>query len=235
MHDPMTVAFEIRRPWPTKKDKTYYPSILTIWHVDPESDGSDDSCDWFGRNLTPAAKALVEEMARWEQDWPYYFTAPAAVTNPKYPTLRSIGPGDCMGFVLSIFIAAAWRLERRELSGRDIRNAIHVSVMDGDNLQRVFADPERPQDAFRFSISAYLRGRRPWYKHPRWHLHHWRVQWHFGQTLHRYLLSRCAKCGRGFPWGYSPIGPWNSPKRHWWQGEKGVMHHECSNDSVRPQ
>lgn len=38
MHDPMTVAFEIPRPWP----------LVTVWHVDPERDGTDDSCDWFG-------------------------------------------------------------------------------------------------------------------------------------------------------------------------------------------
>ena len=45
MHDPMTVAFEIR--WPgTKK------LFITIWHVDPETDGTDDSCDWFGHRKT---------------------------------------------------------------------------------------------------------------------------------------------------------------------------------------
>lgn len=52
MHDPMTVAFEIRSPIPrgrlTPAERRYYPSLITIWHVDPEADGSDDSCDWFG-------------------------------------------------------------------------------------------------------------------------------------------------------------------------------------------
>jgi hypothetical protein len=227
MHDPMTVAFEIRRPWPSKKDRTYYPSLFTIWHVDPETDDSDDSCDWFGRNLTPKAKELVKEMVDWDAKFPYYFTAPSSVLNPTYPTLRSIGAGDCLGFVLSIFITAAWRLERRDLSVRDIRNAVSLAVSNGDNLQHSFANWKEPHDAIRFAISAYLRGRRPWYRHPRWHVYHWRIQWHFGQTLHRWLFSRCATCGRRFPWGYSPIGPWNSPKRKWYQGEAGVTHHEC--------
>jgi len=55
MYDPMTVAHEIKRPWPQKvksldpKGWRYFPAILVIWHVDPETDGSDDSCDWFNR------------------------------------------------------------------------------------------------------------------------------------------------------------------------------------------
>src|SRR6266446_7188099 len=66
MHDPMSVAFEIRFPLKRKpknefelraygkgwqKDRRVVPrsAIVTIWHVDPECDGSDDSCDWFHR------------------------------------------------------------------------------------------------------------------------------------------------------------------------------------------
>jgi hypothetical protein len=60
MHDPMTVAFEIRYPWRHYRkrerrnafDKSYRASFITIWHLDPESDGSDDSCDWFGARKT---------------------------------------------------------------------------------------------------------------------------------------------------------------------------------------
>ena len=55
MHDPMTVAFEIRYPWRKYGDngrsdfeRNYRESFITIWHVDPEKRGSDDSCDWFG-------------------------------------------------------------------------------------------------------------------------------------------------------------------------------------------
>ena len=55
MHDPMTVAFEIRYPWRDKPSKTwpkgYHHSFITIWHKDPESDGTDDSCDWSGRKF----------------------------------------------------------------------------------------------------------------------------------------------------------------------------------------
>jgi len=53
MHDPMTVAFEIKRPWPAPPfaDTTwrYWPALVTIWHVDPERHGDENSCDWFNR------------------------------------------------------------------------------------------------------------------------------------------------------------------------------------------
>lgn len=48
MHDPMTVAFEIKSPF--RKKSSIRPSgwwrdtLITIWHVDPCSDGTDDSC-----------------------------------------------------------------------------------------------------------------------------------------------------------------------------------------------
>jgi hypothetical protein len=74
MHDPLTVAFEIRRPWPyvRKRERRegearwqvrlawgnsyfspfvyllgrqlYFPALITVWHRDPEKGGDDDSC-----------------------------------------------------------------------------------------------------------------------------------------------------------------------------------------------
>ena len=53
MHDPMTVAFEVKYPWRDKSSGTtklfpkgYRRTFITVWHVDPETDGSDDSCGW---------------------------------------------------------------------------------------------------------------------------------------------------------------------------------------------
>ena len=78
MHDPLTVAFEIRYPWlaysPEERaarpdsqfTQTYRAPFITVWHVDPEKDGTDDSCDWFNRKrpLGPLEKALQE--ATWD-------------------------------------------------------------------------------------------------------------------------------------------------------------------------
>lgn len=57
MHDPLTVAFDIAIPMFWKKRETYGRSrlhLITIWHKDPELDGSDDSCDWFSKRWNRA-------------------------------------------------------------------------------------------------------------------------------------------------------------------------------------
>ena len=74
MHDPMTVAFEIKYPWrkyrgpqPNNFLSNYRESFITIWHIDPERDGSDDSCDWFGSRFTRENgwyPATIEEFER---------------------------------------------------------------------------------------------------------------------------------------------------------------------------
>lgn len=51
MHDPLTVAFEIE-----------WPIHITIWHKDPEKDGTDSSCMhriWY-RKLNSREKALSQ-------------------------------------------------------------------------------------------------------------------------------------------------------------------------------
>jgi hypothetical protein len=69
MHDPMTVAFEIRRPWPQirtphkprpfkigftcfwyiGKHELYWPGLITVWHVDPSGYDSNEDCPYSGR------------------------------------------------------------------------------------------------------------------------------------------------------------------------------------------
>lgn len=74
MHDPQTVAFEIRSPIRRKPDrffpKGYRPPLVTIWHVDPERDGSDDSCGWFirGRHLAEKDRELARYLIENDHD-----------------------------------------------------------------------------------------------------------------------------------------------------------------------
>lgn len=67
----------------------------------------------------------------------------------------------------------------------------------------------------------------------RFHVHHWSLQVHPHQRLRRKLLTRCEWCGgrssKGDPVNVSH--QWDKTKVHWWQGEKGLFHQDCS--SVR--
>lgn len=50
MFDPMSVQFEIKRPWPKRvdwgKSKRYWPPIITVWHKDPCQGDNDNTCGW---------------------------------------------------------------------------------------------------------------------------------------------------------------------------------------------
>lgn len=226
MHDPMTVAFTVPRPWPhikrppNGKRHVEWPAMITIWHVDPETDGSDDSCGWARPPLSDADKTLAAEIADWDARWPYYF-------------VQRAGPGDTVALVFSLFQTFAWRLERRRLSARDLRCVFELAATESDNVQRLFRPDESPHDrrrTIRLMLAHYRALRRPWWRQPRWHVHHWRIQWHFGQTLRRYLLTRCARCGRRFAWGEAPVSEsWDPERDPWWRGERGLRHSTCRN------
>jgi hypothetical protein len=64
----------------------------------------------------------------------------------------------------------------------------------------------------------------------RLHVHHWRIQIRPLQALRRRLLTRCTWCG-----GRSVKGDqvnvshqWNRSRGHWWRGERGLFHMDCS-------
>lgn len=62
MHDPLSVAFEVRNPFGKKRGLgtyVYRPPLLTIWHRDPCKGGSDDSCDWFYRHIDKATREYL--------------------------------------------------------------------------------------------------------------------------------------------------------------------------------
>ena len=59
MHDPKTVAHEI---------KLLGHYFITIWHVDPETDGTDDSCGWPWPKLTAKERAYAEALITNEHD-----------------------------------------------------------------------------------------------------------------------------------------------------------------------
>lgn len=62
-----------------------------------------------------------------------------------------------------------------------------------------------------------------------WHVHHWSIQIHPLQKLHRWLFERCEECGRRYPWGYAPVThQWNQPRGPWFRVTRRAYHHQCS-------
>jgi hypothetical protein len=56
VHDPLVVAFQIKRPWPDGGYKTatghrrrHWPAMVTIWHREPGGHDSGTLCKWNGK------------------------------------------------------------------------------------------------------------------------------------------------------------------------------------------
>lgn len=256
MHDPMTQAFVLRYPWFRRVkfgNGRYHDEFITIWHVDPEKDGSDNSCDWHGsRSLTSGERDWLRKEGEGEHN--FFFRGilkrderpdGALVENDR----DERWPGGMVGasafeVLYGIATILLWRMPpggkkgatplcHRRLSGWRMHRALAAAVPTlfglvchpSDNLHRMIAEARACDDAGRkamgdlfIAVARNLRREsRPWWRHPRWHIHHWSVRVHPWQNLVRWATRRCAACGRRFPWGYAPIYDSN-----------GYHHHRCS-------
>lgn len=242
MHDPSTQAFRICWPWfRTTKLKTlsfrsWVPAI-TVWHHDPERKGDDDSCGWFIRTRHCDKEKLQKIRKRFEDDWDRTWTS-----TPEEPgeTARTYFRGyfcpngdphmSVPGIILNlVFLAAFEHFGNRKKAIKFCQSTLAEIMLFAENptdslfdtVTRTFADGEpyserrrneRLDELTGIIYSWILRSLRPWYRHPRWHIHHWQLQIHAWQWLKRGLLDRCCKCGKGFAFGSSCIGDWDGTK-----------------------
>jgi hypothetical protein len=88
MHDPMVVAFEIRRPWPRRSDgppfkgerwsirpgsafwtlagrRWWFPPLITVWHVEPGGKDSGEVCPHYRRWQKPDGTWTSEMLNGW--------------------------------------------------------------------------------------------------------------------------------------------------------------------------
>lgn len=258
MHDPMTLAWSIKSPIKRKSKlfpKGYRNSLIDIWHVDPEKDGTDDSCGWFMRSRHGDAKTFERIVKAFELDWDRVFESDSGKTyNCGYFLPEASGAGmpnmGVSAIVLNLFFIAAiehfkvdgtsnWKKARKWMQ-RNLFDILIFAENPSDSLRdsiiRKWGNDTKREDRIRQIASCIyawiLRETRPWYRHPRWHVHHWRLQIHFTQNLKRWLFSRCAGCGKGFKWGYSVCtNQWDNPGPQWFKSERGVYHDGCIQDS----
>src|SRR5690349_2182370 len=104
--------------------------FFEVWHRDPETDGSDDSCGWARPKLNGAERKLAKEFADWERRFPYFVRKVS-----KQPGgVPAVNPGTALALTLAAFSMIAWRLDRRRsLSASDIAYATAIACSHGDN------------------------------------------------------------------------------------------------------
>lgn len=243
MHDPQVVAFEIKAPWFRRwaNGEKYHPTLVTIWHVDPEKDGSDDSCGWSFPKLTKAQRKRIKDWAWHEGHYPHFLREESKEWTGSIAEVESLYRGvvmltaRCIGLRMSFDEASAYTVERVHNGGVDgvSRNFCWLPGWHCNGKDH----HEKRSDHFAGIMAGIardlLRRRRPWYRHPRWHVHHWKLQIHVTQQLKRWLFSRCASCGGRFTYGYSPTShSWYGTGPRWFRSERDVHHSECAGRNV---
>lgn len=244
MHDPKTVAHEIFGPrgWLHKRrrDKSdsydwndprfsYLGPVVVVWHADPESDGSDDSCGYTYPRTPEPLREKAERIA--ESEWKFMFG--------EYPYRYQ--SASAYEILFALWRILAWRLFKRDtLTLGEMQEIADLASNPSDNLRAVIFDATRSEKNARrlgsLVLRCYLRTNRKWYQHPKWHLHHWQIQVPFIRDLKRLLFSRCCKCGQRFGWRVSPVTHnWNNEGPRWFRSERDVYHNNCKEPRKRAE
>lgn len=240
MHDPWTQAFDIPN-YKTRQRCPWLPHLVTIWHVDPEKDGSDDSCDWFGGRKIACKKTLGEITKAFLFEGRDGGAMSWFDSDPHSPDLIGVGLG--MFRIAANCHFGHWSRRADRFLNGNLFDILHFIDNNCDSinssLRRANAERGRKrQDILehlaRIVYGWILRRSRPWWRHPRWHVWHWSVQVHPWQILRRWLLTRCAGCGKRFAWGEAPVSSqWDDPPIRWFRGEEGLYHGACHPAAIR--
>lgn len=248
MYDPMTVAFEIKYPWKGAPSHCfpdgYRNTFITIWHVDPEKNGDDDSCGYTRPRLSKDQQSRIKSIAADEAREPWY---------QKFSGKIIDSPTEAETLLRQAFLLVGRIFSKQHICKPPIKPVTFLEASSwacdllcspSDNLRGGLAflpgyhsnnEEDRPQDReyvaerLFWCIGSYiLRQRRPWYKHPRWHIWHWKIQIHPLEQFKRWAFSRCSDCGGRFAWGYSPwTNSWNGTGPLWFRSESDVHHSGC--------
>lgn len=220
MYDPMTVAHEIKNPF--FKDKHgYRPRLVTIWHVDPEKDGTDDSCGWSFPKITEGEREWLKKVAK--DQFNQLFARKVALLEEKSYASVCYNQ-DTYGVIYWMWRhfnrtinKAVWQYGK-PLTNKELNYVYQLATDPVDNFQshKINTVEELERELF-LIYRCWKKFHRKWYQHPRWHIHHWRIQFHPIQNLKRRYWDKCCVCGkRGFK--SSAIGSWDGNK---------IWHQEC--------
>lgn len=243
MYDPCTLASEIKIPkfwegkasvYPCGKREWKYDQfvhIADVWHVDPERGGSDDSCGWFNPRLSETELEWCKKEAGYELASKY----PDLLVRDREPT-----SGEAITLIRDAFRKIRWQFYRsgKRFSFKESEFMLELACSRIDNLCGVFkintsgSEYNQQYDAERMFYCLfrnYKRMMRPWWRHPRWHFWHWRINIPFVMRLKRWAFSRCGKCGGRFRLGYAPVsGCWDGTGPLWFRSEKDIFHSDCA-------
>jgi len=201
MHDPMTMVGRIKNPFRRDKPSKLFPkgyrrSLVTIWHRDPQSDGSDDSCGWFKRARHGDPKALEAIIKDFDFEWDKSY---GGWFHPDGLPALSV-----MAITLEMISCAAWHhfrknhRKRARFMDRNLRRILHFAENTTDSLHPTISgkhgiNPDREYRIEDLAGTCYgwvLRADQKWWQHARWHFWHWEFQVHPWQNFKCWLQAK---------------------------------------------
>lgn len=228
MHDPKSVAHEIYLGKKKKKNGHYRSAFITIWHNDPEKDGTDDSCGWNFSKITKEEHEYLDKVAK-DQYYQMFSKDVATAKNESYAYICY--NQDVYGVIywmwrhFNIKINKAVWQYGKPLSNNEMQYVYQLATNPVDNFQHSVC---KNQQEFRGMLTLIYRCwksyHRKWYQHPKWHIHHWSIQFHPFQNLKRRYWDKCSICGkRGFKG--AAYGSWRGD---------AIWHPECDKEIQVP-
>lgn len=245
--DIMTAREKIRcdRLWPNG----YSDAWLTIWHEDPQRH-SDDSCGFTVPHLTNEQLSRLKALA-WDEARNRYF-----LRSPGKNFVGTRHEAECLfrGLMLQIaeylrvpmsFDEAA-KIAALRVHSPDTSDGAGVLCFQPGYHTNFQEDTREAREEYFFgkvcSIARWeiLKPRRPWWRHPRWHIRHWRIQVHPLQRVRHWLFDRCEKCGARFGFD-EPIAStaWDPPQSQgwarlaFWRSKPCIVCDKCSGRNVK--
>lgn len=204
MHSPETVAFKIYLGKKQKKNGNYRLPLITIWHNDPEKDGTDDSCGWFIRPRHADQKVLEKI----QKEFAFNFK------NNYWFDKEGKQIFSTIGTLMLMYECAAWihfkhnRKKKDAFMRKHCASIIHFAEnpidCGGDCITAKFylstnsnlLSEDRFNGMAGMVYTDILRKERKWYQHPKWHIHHWSIQFHPIQQLKKRWWDKCCICGK---------------------------------------
>lgn len=203
---------------------------------------ADDSCGWFDRTPGSYSNAVAYILGdattmhdvslalarRKHMPMAFYEGISEPSDDPDrargYPRLTQ---ADCLALVLMISRelelrrwwngtkgnggAHASRIKRAFTRVRAVEStAFDLALSSIDNLSSV----DKGESMVRLIAAALNRKFRPWWRHPRWHVHHWKINVNLWRNLKRATVERCGTCKKSLGFNCCPVDPGDGSLHH---------------------
>lgn len=167
---------------------------INLWHRDKE--GVDGACGWFMRANHGSATVLNAIISRYRFDWTHEVkthnmgttnTALFTKSKPSWPAM------SYHAITLNLMFWAAYEHfgHNRKKAVKFMQDNLFDILLFAENpcdsahmgFGHLYGYDERTTEDERIRTAAQmfygwvLRVSRPWYKHPKWHVGHWRFTW----------------------------------------------------------